>query len=138
MNRFNLASVAAVTLLASGIAQASTPCNGFELKIKNSLADDLLVTRVKLGGADIQPNGFEKLKAKTQQVFTVNNTSEDAVMNGEFVFRTISLPSKEVKIQYTLENSKLICEHSDISPASDYSVEKMRLPGKVKYTISNK
>lgn len=59
-------------------------------------------------------------------------------MNAEFVFHTISLPSKEVKIQFALKNSKIICEHTDKTPASDYSVEKTRLPNKVEYVIFNK
>lgn len=136
MNKLKLACIA--SLLASGIAQATTPCNSFEIKVKNNLADDLLVTRIKLHGAEIQPGGLQKLDAKTEQVFTVNNSAEGVPMAGVLVFHTISLPSKEVKINFDLKNAGLICEHTDTSPESDYAVEKTRLPGKVNYSISNK
>jgi len=137
MNKLKLACFA--TLLATGIAQASTPCDGFEIKIKNQLADDLLVTRIVLNGADIQPGGIQKIDGQATQVFTVGKSAENVPMQGDFVFHTISLPSKEVKVRFTLENSGLICEHTDIEVAdNDYSVEKTRLPGKVDYNIYNK
>lgn len=136
MNKIKLACIA--SLLVAGIAQASTPCNGFELKIKNQLADDLLVTTIHLDGAELQPGGIQKVNAKSEQVFTVNASSDNVPMSGNLTFHTISLPSKTVKVQFDLVNSGLICEHTDRSPDSDYSVEKTRLPGKVNYTISNK
>ena len=135
MNKLKMACFA--SLFAAGIAQASTPCDGFEIKIKNSLPDDLLVTKIDLQGGELQPGGIQKVDGKSEQVFTVNNTG-DAVMKGSLTFHTISLPSKTVKVQFDLENSGLICEHTDTSPASDYNVEKTRLPGKVNYTISAK
>lgn len=139
MNTLKLACIASVlaTGLVAGVAQASTHCDGFEIKIKNKLADDLIVTRLNLQGAEIQPGGLQKIDAKSEQVFTVNKSS-DAAINGDFVFHTISVPSKEVKIQFELSNKALVCEHTNTSPASDYSVESTRLPGKVDYTISNK
>lgn len=135
MNNLKLACIA--SLLAAGIAQAS-PCDGFEIKIKNHLADDLLVTRIHLDGANIQPGGIQKIDGHTEQVFSVSKSSDAIAMTGDFVFHTISLPSKEVKIKFNLQNSGVVCEHTDTSPDSDYSVEKTRLPGKVNYTISNK
>lgn len=122
----------------STFANASTPCNGFEFSVKNNLADDLLVTTIKLNGADIQPSGFEKLNSGAEQVFKVNNSNDNVPMTGEFILHTISLPTKTVKITFNLENKLAVCEHSDTSPASDYSVEKTRKVGKVDYTISNK
>lgn len=136
MNKLKLVCIA--SLLATGIAQASTPCDGFEIKVKNKLADDLLVTGIHLQGAEIQPGGIQKINANTEQVFTINSSAEAVPMTGNLVFHTISLPSKVVKIQFNLKNSGLICEHTDTSPDSDYSVEKTRLPGKVDYSISNK
>ena len=136
MNKIKLACL--VSLLSTSIAYATTPCDGFEFKLKNNLADDLLVTTIQLHGADLQPGGIQKIASKTTQAFTVNSSKADVPMNGEFVFHTISLPVKTVKIQFDLKNVGLICEHSDHSPASDYSVEKTRLPGSVNYTISNK
>lgn len=136
MNKLKLACIA--SLLATGMAQASNPCDSFEIRVKNNLADDLLVTHIQLQGAEIQPGGIQKINSKTEQVFTINNTLEAMPMQGDLVFHTISLPSKEVKIQFNLKNSGLICEHNDTSPEGDYSVEKTRLPGKVDYSIANK
>ena len=112
-------------------------CNGFAIKVKNNLPDDLLAIQIHLNGADIQPTGIQKLNAKSETVLTVNNSAEDRPMSGEFIFRTISLPSNEVKIKFDLSNKVLICEHTDNTLSGHYSVEKTRLPGKVTYTIGN-
>jgi hypothetical protein len=136
MNKLKLACIA--SLLATGIAQASTPCDGFEIKVKNKLADDLLVTRIQLHGAEIQPGGIQKINANTEQVFTINSSAEGVPMTGDLVFHTISLPSRVVNIQFDLKNTGLFCKHTDTSPDSDYSIEKTRLPGKVDYSIANK
>jgi hypothetical protein len=135
MNKIKLACLS--SLLISGIASAAPACNGFHINLKNNLADDLLVTAIKLNGAQIQPTSFEKLKSKTVQVFTVNGSTENVPMAGEFTLRTISLPSKTVKINYTLENTLATCTHTDTSPASDYAVEKTRKLGEVEYTVNN-
>lgn len=135
MNKFKLAGIA--SLLATGIAHA-TPCDGFEIKVKNNLADDLIATKIHLDGADIQPGGIQQINGKSEQVFTVNSSAEDKTIAGEMTFHTVSLPSKKVSIKFTLKNSGLVCTHTDTSPASDYSVEKTRLPGKVDYSITNK
>lgn len=127
-----------VSLLATNISYAAPPCDGFEIKIKNAVAEDLLVTTIKLKGADIQPGGIQKIGSKKTQVFTVNSSNTNRPMNGEFKFHTISLPSKSVKIQFGLKNVGLVCEHTERSPKSDYAVNKTRLPGSVDYTITNK
>ncbi|TAL65212.1 MAG: hypothetical protein EPN84_01880 [Legionella sp.] len=136
MNKIKLACI--VSLLSSSFAYASPSCDGFELKIKNNLADDLLVTTIKLNGADLQPGGIQKIDGKTAQVFTVNSSAENTPMVGEFVFHTISIPSKTVKINFNLNNTALVCQHDDKPVDSDYAVESTRLPGSVSYTISNK
>ena len=126
------------TLLSTGMVFAGTPCNQFEIKISNKFSDDLLVTTIDLKGADLQPGGIQKIGSEKSQVFTVNGSTENTAMNGEFIFHTISLPSKTVKIKFDLNNAGLICEHTDQSPESDLPVEKTRLPGKVEYTINSK
>lgn len=135
MNKLKIAALA--TLLISGAVSADPACNGFQVKVKNNLAEDLLVSKISLTGAEIQPGHFETLKAKTEQVFTVNGSNEQLGMDGEFVLHTISLPSKTVKIRYTLMNKGAICEHTEYSPVGDYSVEKSRGVGEVKYSITN-
>lgn len=136
MNKIKLACIA--SLLSSSFAYAASSCDGFEIKIKNNLADDLLATTIKLNGAEIQPGGIQKIDGKTSQVFTINSSVENVPMVGEFVFHTLSVPSKTVTIQYTLDNTSLFCEHTDKSPLSDYAVEKIRVPGSIHYLISNK
>lgn len=135
MNQFKMAALS--TLLLSGVASADPACNGFQIKIKNNLAEDLLVSRINLTGADIQPGSFETLKAKSEQVFTVNGSNVDIGMDGEFALRTIALPSKSVKIRYSLANQGPVCEHTEYSPVSDYAVEKSRGVGEVTYNINN-
>ncbi len=136
MNKIKLACI--VSLLSSSFAYAALPCDGFELKIKNNLVDDLLVTTIKLNGADLQPGGIQKVGGKTAQVFSVNSSSQNTPMTGEFVFHTITLPSRTVKIKFNLDNLNLVCKHTDLSPEGDYAVESTRLPGSVNYTINNK
>lgn len=136
MNKYK--ALALSTLLISGIASAAPSCDGFQIKLKNNLADDLLVTKISLNGADIQPGGFEKLDANSEQVFTINQSNDNVPMNGEFTLRTLSLPSKTVKVRYSLENKTAFCEHTDNSPESDYTVEKTRSIGQVHYSITNK
>ncbi|KTD42224.1 hypothetical protein [Legionella parisiensis] len=135
MKKFKLAIIASI--LVTEIASASSSCEGFQIRLKNNLVDDLLVTTIKLNGAEIQPGTFEKLNHKSEQVFTINRTNQDLPMTGEFTLHTISLPSKTVIIQYTLENKVAYCEHTDNSPKSDYAVEKNRKMGEVQYTIKN-
>jgi hypothetical protein len=99
MNTFKLLCVS--SLLIGSVAQAANiapACTGFELKLKNNLADDLMVTNVILDGADITPAGIQKINGNTEQVFTINNSTADALMSGKFTLRTLSLPSKTVKI----------------------------------------
>ncbi len=126
-----------VSSIVTGSAFAAPSCDGFQIKLKNNLADDLIVTSIKLNGADIDPGMFEKLGSKSEQVFTVNHSKENVLMKGEFNLHTLSLPSKTVKIKYTIENKTGFCEHTDKSPKSDYAVEKTREIGQVKYSINN-
>jgi hypothetical protein len=136
MNKIKLACLASI--LIAGAASAAPSCEGFQIRIKNNLADNLLVTKINLNGAHIQPGNFEKIDSKTEQVFSISDSAENVPMTGEFILHTVSLPSKEVVIRYTLENKTLNCEHSDKSPASDYSVDKTRKVGEVQYSITNK
>ncbi|WP_419420527.1 hypothetical protein ACNVED_04290 [Legionella sp. D16C41] len=129
--------VGLTALFASHMAIAALPCDGFEIKLKNNLADDLLVTTIKLHGGKLSPGGIQKLDSKTEQVFTVNNTT-NLPMTGELVFHTITLPSKTVKIHFDLANNGLTCNHTDTSPASDYSVSSSRSLNQVNYTIYNR
>lgn len=134
MNKLKLLALG--SLLVSGVATANPACNGFEIKIKNNLTDDLLISSIKLDGADITPVGFDKLNGKTETTFTVNNSNKDIPMYGKFVFHTMSLPVKEINIEYTLENKGLVCENNTIDTPSDYPVDKSRAVNQVIYAIN--
>jgi hypothetical protein len=134
MNKSKLSCLALI--FASGVTQAANPCNGFEIKIKNSLAENLLVRKIELHGAELNPAGIQHINSNSEEVFTVSNSSDKAI-SGEFILNTISIPSKEVKIKFNLANTGVICLHDDQSPDTDLPVEKTRLPGKVHYTIHN-
>lgn len=138
MKNIKLAILTSLLTLSTGMAYAEPACNQFEVKINNSLSDDLLVTTINMDGANLQPGGIQKINGKESQVFTVNASQEGVPMSGEFIFHTISVPSKVAKIKFDLKNSGLICEHTDQSPDSDFSLFRIRLPGKIEYTINNK
>lgn len=137
MKNFKL--VCCASLLATGVAEATVPCDGFEIKIKNQLADALLISQKQFDGAEISPGGIQKINAKTEQVFSVNKSTKDVPMIGEFTFHTMSVPLKTVTVKFDLKNGKMMCKHNDRTPTDGaYTVEKKRLPGKVEYTIVNK
>ncbi|STY28300.1 Uncharacterised protein [Legionella wadsworthii] len=134
----NLKYALIASLIVTGAASASPACDGFQIRLKNNLADDLLITSIKLSGADIQPGLIGELKSHSEQVFTIGHTTSDLPMNGEFTLHTISLPTKTVKIKYTLENKSTFCEHTENSSQGDYAVEKSRKIGEVQYSLVNK
>lgn len=136
MNKFKTLCLASSLLVGFGTAHANGACDGFELKIKNHLPDDFLVTSVKLNGGRLQPTVLEKLKGNSDEVFTVNNSSSEHSMAGEIKLQTISLPSKNVTIKFTLENKGLYCEHTNDIAGGDYPVSSTRLPGGVNYDIN--
>lgn len=135
MKKIQLACL--VSIFSIGSANALTPCDAFQIKIKNELLDDLMVSTVKLSGATIQPSGLQQLDSKGETVFTVNGSDANTPMTGEMIFHTISLPSKTVHLNFDLSNQLLICEHTDRSTNKNYSIGIFRQPGQVTYTISN-
>ena len=135
MNKLKLALAA--LLLATGVSHAATNCDGFKILVKNNLSEDLILRKIHLQGGDIQPAGIKKLDHKSEKTFTISQALEEGVMKGELVLNTLTLPSKEIRIQFDLENKGLICEHSDYSPNGDLALTKVRLAGQVNYTINN-
>lgn len=135
MNKFKFASCLTALLFSGATFATSSPCNGFEIKIKNKTSDDLLVTKLDLSGADVQPSGLNTIKAHSEQAFTVNNSADGGKMNGQFEFNSVSLPSKKAYIKFDLKNKKLICHHHEKQMQGDYSIKSTRLPGHVKYSI---
>jgi len=135
-NKIKLACLA--SLFAAGIANAADPqCNGFEIKIKNNLPDNLLIKKIIISGAEVQPNGLGQIDKQSQQTFTVYNSNPDTLMNGEFIFNTISLPTKEIALHFELQNKNLHCSHSDLTgnESGGYPIDTSRGVGKVTYSI---
>ncbi|MGQ3887675.1 hypothetical protein ACQUW5_01430 [Legionella sp. CNM-1927-20] len=114
------------------------PCDGYEVKLRNNLIDDLLITTIKLEGGKLNPGGMQKLASHTEQVLTVNKSSIAGTMKGEIVFHTISLPSRTVTIKFNLVNDQQACKHTDTSPASDYIITRTSQSDKVNYSINYK
>jgi hypothetical protein len=131
--KIKLACVASI--FAAGLANAGTPCNGFEIKVKNNLSDNLRVLKVQLVGADIQPDNISKIEKKSEVAFIVNNS--ESHMYGEINFQTVSLPSKAFKIRFDLRNALLRCDHDDKTgrESNGIPIDNSRSVGKVTYTI---
>lgn len=144
----NILKIAGIALtLSTGMASVSAsasdlPCNGFQLKVINHLTDDLLVTNVTLNDAKLEPGSFGKLDKNAEKIFTVQDASK-TVMTGKFAMDTLSLPTNNVKISYTLENTgvpgkDLVCSFTPTAIEGGYKVETTRLVGQVVLTISDK
>ncbi|PJD93638.1 MAG: hypothetical protein CK424_02245 [Legionella sp.] len=129
-----ITGMALISLLVSGIGYAAQPCDGFQVVVKNNTSEKLYATTAHLNRASIQP-GLVELNAQSEVTFTVSNSEADAILDGELVFRTFSLPSKKVHIAFDLKHQILICEHTNKEVKSDYSVLPTRMPGKVTYNI---
>jgi hypothetical protein len=132
MKTIKLACIASI--LATSIAYAGAPCDGFEITVKNNLPDKLIASTVKLSGADIKPLLVE-INSKSENVFTVSGSIEGEDMHGELVFKTISLPSKTIHVEFDLKNQILLCQHTNKELDNEYPVTHIRLPSKVVYTI---
>lgn len=141
MNYIKLVGLSSI--LAAGIANAAPTapaCDGFQIKVKNTLPDSLVVKTVKLQGAEIQPGAWEKIAPGQEAIFTVNRSLAGAEMAGEVALTSInSIPPKTLHIRFNLKNTALTCNHTDTtSKDDDYSVSTTRLPGTVNYSIANK
>ena len=129
--------VLATSFLALNIANAATPCDGFQVHVKNNLQDNLMISTIKLNGAEIQPSGLQTLDSKAETAFTVSGSNANTPMTGEFIFHTISLPMKTVHLNFNLTNELLLCSHVDHSTNDNYAVSTFRMPGQVTYTIGH-
>ncbi|MBA2656416.1 MAG: hypothetical protein H0U70_05460 [Tatlockia sp.] len=134
MNKLKYATLA--TLFAAGIANASTPCDGFKIEVQNNLPFDMAIHKIHLDGAEIQPGTIHQLNQKSEETFTVNKSVDNGVMKGEIILNTISLPSKKVHISFNLVNSGDTCVATDVSNEVDLTLTKSFPEGKIHYEIS--
>lgn len=121
-------------LLASGAGYAAQACDNFQIVINNSTSEKFYATSVELSGANIQPRLIQ-LDGNSNATFTVNNSEDTPILKGQMVFRTFSLPSKKVNIDFELKNHTLVCEHVAHEVPNDYAITATRTPGKVTYNI---
>lgn len=130
-------------LFAAGISHAetiTTPCNGFKINLKNSLPDDLLITKFDVKGAQIAPAGVQKIGGRTESTFTINGSVDGATMPATIVLNTLSVPSKKVVLDFNLVNSGLVCKHEAVEDKKKDDPNQLeatytRLPGSITYTI---
>lgn len=137
MNKLKLIGLA--SLLATGIAHASSPCEGFQVKIKNNLADNLYITSFDVNGAKMDHE--YKLSARGEQNLTVTESAEGVPVRGKVFLYTLSVPAKEVSIRFVLFNDEKAgkCIPLDLSSSSNhYAVEATQGDKEVVYSITNK
>lgn len=135
MNKLKLACL--VPLLMSGAAFATPSCDGFQIRVKNILADTLKVEQVTVNGAQITPATPVEIRGEAEQAFVlhVDDSMEKSVMGGQIVLKTDS--AKTVNIVFKLENKTAMCEHTDEATSGDYKAVKSRQLNAVTYTIVN-
>ena len=124
------------SVLVAGVANAGNSCNGFQIKVKNNLSDNLRVLSLQLVGAKLLPGNISKIDKNSELALTVNNA--ESKMYGEFEFQTISLPTKQFKIRFDLRNALLgRCDHDDKTgrESNGIPINNSRSIGKVTYTI---
>lgn len=128
-----------LTFLASSLALATmanaNPCDNFKIKLKNNLPHDLLIKTMTIEGAQIQPQGIQKIDPNSEGTFTVTNTIDSGPMRAVVTLNSISLPSKVFKVRFNLTNEGLICSHDEISREGDLTGTSTRLPGEISYSI---
>ncbi|MFA5960313.1 MAG: hypothetical protein WC785_07330 [Tatlockia sp.] len=131
--KYKMLAIGLSSIFAVGVAQATTHCNGYEIRIKNNLSDNLIVDKMDFTGADLQPSKVFKIDRTSEIVFIVNNTSKK--MNADFAFHTFSLPRKEVSIRFDLTNVLLRCDYDDRGIESNVAVDASHSGSKATYTI---
>jgi len=114
-----------------------TPCDGFKIVVSNQLPDMLLVTKVSLDGAEITPSHIDKISSGSKETFSVINSANGRGMTGIIDLHTLSIPSKKVKIQFTLDNAVAVCSHTDTTQNqnNDFPATASREIGAVHYTV---
>ncbi len=135
MTMYEVKSASLALCLGTNMVLA-LPCDGFQLDVKNDLPNTLWVKDIRLDDAVIAPGDLQKLEKKTEQAFTVNDSTE-TLMVGQFSFHTTNGSNNKVIVQYTLENTALTCKFTEIWLESDYNFHTVHLPGHVTFTISN-
>ena len=133
VKKLGLASGLAFGLM--GMAQAGSVCSGFQVKLKNTLPDDFVITNVQMTNGNLQPGAGQTLRGKSEQIFVVNDASKKEAIFGEFSLSSVSLPVKNVKIKFRLKDHALYCGHHTQDKSGDYTVKGHRSPGRITYTL---
>ena len=135
MSKLKNLFVAGCLTAVSASSFAGGVCDGFEVTLKNTNSDDFIIEKVDLTNGKLEPGHLGILKSDTQQVLTVNKSNPDEVMEGDITLKRATLPTKTIKIRFTLKDKKAFCEHRD--KGSSGPIEKTRTVGGVNYTIVN-
>ena len=134
--------VVGVFSLVSTVSYAgSSSCDGFEVVLSNHLPSNLLLTERHVEGASLDPMLMINIPANGSQRLIVKPDDHGLLKSAkiEFKFNTLSLPTRQIKVKFKLENFPLICLHSDLSSHGEEGVvvDSSRGIGKITYKISN-
>lgn len=121
-----LKNLVLITLLSAGVAHATTaPCNGFKLEFKNKLHQRLIMDEVHFKGGTVGASGSNMIEAGDTLFYTVNGSSEEGIMQGEFLMYAPNEPEKIVHVNFTLKNGSTSCLvdnfHKEGTLDADYS-----------------
>ena len=117
-------------------AIAAGICDGFAIKLKNNLSEDILVTNINTTQADLEPAFADLVKAGSQITFSIVNASRVDVITGNISLYTVQIPSKKITIAFELMDKGIYCRHSDKSTAEEHHPSSTRVPGRgVDYNI---
>lgn len=129
-------SFLASSLAIAALGNAANPCDDFKIKLKNNLPHDMLIKTLTIEGANIQPQGIQKINPNSEGTFTVNNTIDNGPMRAVVTLNSISIPSKVFKVRFNLTNDGLVCQHEELSREGDLTATSTRLPGEISYSIN--
>lgn len=123
---------------ASSVASAKNMCKDFEISLNNHTGDKLLITEANLSNGQFSSMGIGSIGSQQTKVLSVAKASEDQAMEGFFKLHSASIPSKDARIKFELENTGIVCHVKNIHLDGDYTVTDVRLPGRQSFTITPK
>ena len=109
-------------------------CEGFQVKIKNNLQDDIEVTQLMIEGGQFDPHGTPIISKKSEGAFTLTQVRPGPML-ATVAVESKSTPKKAFEIKFTLEDKNVVCIHDHISQVGNVNIDKTRKIGEVVYTI---
>lgn len=132
MNKL-FATVGLISILASGSLYAENACQGFRVKIKNNLEDDIRISSTKIEDGKFEPHGVITIGKKSEGIVYL------AKANSSFMLATIgaqqlNFPFSTFKVTFTLTDSNSSCVHKPVTHEGNMHVESQD-SNEVVYTI---